>query len=129
MGGYDITLSRGESGDWVGRCDAVRGNTQASTVRGALAGLRDVIGLVDDLQPTDVVFSRIEVDAGDPTTTDLVHDAVTARRSLAEAETQAREQTTRAVHGLTEVGLTRRDVGALLGISHQRVDQLLGARS
>ncbi len=59
---YDVTLSRGESGAWVGRCDAVRGNTQAATVRGALDGLRDVIALVDELEPGEVQFGSIEID-------------------------------------------------------------------
>ncbi len=122
---YDVTLSRGESGAWVGRCDAVRGNTQAATVRGALDGLRDVIALVDELEPGEVQFGSIEIDDDVQGASEVLAEAVADRRALTDAETTARASTLRAVRGLTDAGITRRDVGALLGISHQRVDQLL----
>ena len=122
---YDVTLSRGESGAWVGRCDAVRGNTQAATVRGALDGLRDVIALVDEHEPGEIQFRRIEISDELLGASEVLAEAVADRRALAKAETTARASTRRAVRGLTDAGITRRDVGALLGISHQRVDQLL----
>lgn len=58
--------------------------------------------------------------------------AVTARvsraRSAAErAGARAHQRTAQAAKALTELGLSRRDTGELLGLSHQRVQQLLEA--
>ena len=58
--------------------------------------------------------------------------AVTVRVARARAEAQragskAQPQTLEAVKTLTDLGLSRRDAGELLGISHQRIQQLLKA--
>jgi len=126
MTSYDISLTRGESGDWIGRCDAVRGNTQASTARGALDGLRDVIALVNGLEASNVEFQSVQVGLAETDdATGLLREALQARRRLAKAETESREMTRQVVRTFSDAGVTRRDVGALLGISHQRVEQLL----
>jgi len=55
-------------------------------------------------------------------------DQVTRARSAAErAGAKAQEHTVHAARALTELGLSRRDAGVLLGLSHQRVQQLLEA--
>jgi predicted RNase H-like HicB family nuclease len=59
---------------------------------------------------------------------DLAATAAEVARTRAEAEmagTRAREVTVAAVRHLTGTGLSRRDAAELLGISHQRVQQLL----
>ncbi|MBI2395758.1 MAG: type II toxin-antitoxin system HicB family antitoxin [Deltaproteobacteria bacterium] len=56
-----------------------------------------------------------------------VDKARAARRAAAEAERLALETTSAAVAGLTRAGLSTRDVGELLGLSHQRVQQLKSA--
>ncbi|MBS1265210.1 MAG: hypothetical protein MAG471_01048 [Acidimicrobiaceae bacterium] len=125
---YDIKLIRGEGGDWVGRCDAVRGNTQAASARGALDGLRDVIALVEEIEVSAVEFRSMEIDlAGADSASDLLAEVRQARRELAAIEAKSRERTREAVRQFSEAGVTRRDVGALLGLSHQRVAQLLSA--
>ena len=52
-----------------------------------------------------------------------------ARRVLEEAQEQSNAATARAVAELTSVGLSVRDVGNLLGISHQRVAQIIESAS
>ncbi len=55
-----------------------------------------------------------------------VADQVARARSAAErAGANAQHQTAQAARALTELGLSRRDAGELLGLSHQRVQQLL----
>jgi predicted RNase H-like HicB family nuclease len=53
---------------------------------------------------------------------------VSRARSAAErAYAKAQQQTAQAAKTLTDLGLSRRDTGELLGLSHQRVQQLLEA--
>ena len=57
-----------------------------------------------------------------------VADEVSRARTAAErAGAKAQQQTVEAVKALTELGLSRRDAAELLGLSHQRVQQLLAA--
>ena len=57
-----------------------------------------------------------------------VADVVVRARSAAErAGAKAQQQTVEAVKSLTDLGLSRRDAAELLGLSHQRVHQLLEA--
>lgn len=50
-----------------------------------------------------------------------------ARRNADRAGAAAQQQTALAVQQLTGLGLSRRDAAELLGLSHQRVQQLLEA--
>ena len=50
-----------------------------------------------------------------------------ARREAERAGTKAQHETAQAVRRLTELGLSRRDAAEVLGLSHQRVQQLLAA--
>jgi hypothetical protein len=62
-----------------------------------------------------------------------VHDVVTLVRRLRgeadRAQSAAAAETTRAAALLVQNGLTVRDAGALLGVSHQRIAQLIGDQS
>ncbi len=55
-----------------------------------------------------------------------VRKALEARRRLAVHQTEAAEATAKAARALIEAGLTQRDAAAVLGLSHQRIDQLVG---
>lgn len=50
-----------------------------------------------------------------------------ARDQAQRAGSKAHQQTIEAVKTLTALGLSRRDAGELLGLSHQRIQQLLEA--
>lgn len=50
-----------------------------------------------------------------------------ARRAAEQAGSRAQRETSEAVRRLTDLGLSRRDAAELLGLSHQRVQQLLEA--
>jgi hypothetical protein len=57
----------------------------------------------------------------------VADDVVRARSAAERASATAQRQTAKAVKTLTELGLSRRDAAELLGLSHQRVQQLLEA--
>lgn len=55
----------------------------------------------------------------------LVDEATEARSQAAQAQDAAAQLTRRAAERLVEEGLTVRDAGVLLGVSHQRIAQLV----
>jgi transposase-like protein len=57
----------------------------------------------------------------------LAHRVSQARSKAEQAGEGAREATQEAARRLTAMGLSRRDAADLLGISHQRVQQLLAS--
>ena len=57
----------------------------------------------------------------------VADDVVRARSAAERPSATAQKQTVEAVKTLTELGLSRRDAAELLGLSHQRVHQLLEA--
>lgn len=59
----------------------------------------------------------------------VVEAVLRKRQAAEEAQIEALEATTAAARELTRHDLTTRDIGALLGISHQRVSQMVNAGS
>lgn len=57
----------------------------------------------------------------------VANEAAKARYEAERAGTKAQRATAEAVKRLTSMGLSRRDAADLLGISHQRVQQLLAS--
>lgn len=97
--------------------------TYGRSLRQAQARIREALGLWLDRDPQTLLI-RDEL----PTSLSAVADSVARARQEAErAGTKAQEETTRAVKRLTDLGLSRRDAAELLGLSHQRVQQLLEA--
>jgi hypothetical protein len=88
------------------------------------AAAREAIALMLDTDGSDVGELEIVV-APSPYVADLVaraNAAVTAVEEANLAATAARHEAARKLH---DEGLPLRDVGRLLGISHQRVSQIL----
>jgi len=97
--------------------------TYGRSLRQAQARIREALALWLDRDPQQLLV-RDEL----PADLSAVADTVArARREAERAGTKAQEETTRAVKRLTDLGLSRRDAAELLGLSHQRVQQLLEA--
>ena len=62
-----------------------------------------------------------------PSLAEIADGVARARREADQAGTKAQRATTTAVKRLTDLGLSRRDAAELLGLSHQRIQQLLEA--
>ncbi|HET8526097.1 MAG TPA: type II toxin-antitoxin system HicB family antitoxin [Actinomycetota bacterium] len=123
---YRVVLERDESGAWIARVPAVRGcHSYGRTLQQARTRIREALGLwVDDADEADL---RFEVSLPSRAR-DQVRRARTARERSDRAQHEASIAVRRAAVALTDrLGLSLRDTAELLGLSHQRVQQLLSA--
>jgi len=97
--------------------------TYGRSLRQAQARIREALSLWLERDP-DSLSVRDELPAS---LAAVASEVAQARRDAEQAGTRAHQETIQAVRQLTELGLSRRDAAALLGLSHQRVQQLLEA--
>jgi len=121
---YRVVLDRDESGAWIATVPAVPGcHTYGRSLVEARRRVRDALSLwVEDAADTVELADdvRISRDASA-----AVRRSRDARERLATARGTAAAATSDAVHQLVdELGLGVRDAAYLLGLSHQRVQQL-----
>jgi len=125
---YRVQATR--SGDWWAiTIPALPGAfSQCKRLDQVEAMAREVIALMLDIDPTDVGDIEVDVQLPDQ----LADDLATLRRSerLADDARQAAAHAQRrAAEQLRAAGLSVRDIGRLLGVSHQRVSQILARES
>lgn len=123
---YTVKLERDEDGWWVATIPDVPGcHTQARTIVQAKERAREALGLfIGDAAETVELTAKAELPAGVRRAVEQSH------RSRERADTEAAkaaEATREAVEELTKLGLSTRDAGELLGLSRQRVHQVLKA--
>ena len=98
-------------------------HTYGRTLRQAEMRIREALGAWLDRDPEELVIrpvwpaELVEVATG----------VAGARTTAAKASHDASVATARAAKRLERMGLSRRDAAAVLGISHQRVQQLLAS--
>jgi predicted RNase H-like HicB family nuclease len=133
---YVAEVERDESGNWIASVPALRGvHTHARSLSSLRSYLQDAIALwleVDllDAGEPDPHIDRdsitVELQVKLPAQARRATDSARRRRERARsAETEAATATQNAARALVEFGLSRRDAAELLGLSHQRVQQLL----
>jgi predicted RNase H-like HicB family nuclease len=123
---YTAIFERDESGAWVARIPAIRGcHTHGRTLDQTRSRLREALGLWIDRPEQAVIDEQIRLPAGLKVA--VQRSRRTRERSERERE-NAQEQTRLAAEALVDEGVSLRDAGELLGLSHQRVQQLVGAR-
>ena len=98
-------------------------HTQVRRIDQAEEMAREAIAGVLDISPGsfEVVVAP---EMPDPVRT-IVEQATMARSQAAQAQDTAAQLTRDAARRLVQEGLTVRDAGALLGVSHQRIAQLV----
>jgi len=97
--------------------------TYGRTVRQAEARIREALAAWLDRNPDDLVITSEY-----PREVALLATKVSqARHEATRAGADAQETTIDAARRLSEMGLSRRDTADLLGLSHQRVQQLLAS--
>lgn len=114
----------GDDDVWLVHIKGVDGcQTYGRTRRQAEARIREALAAWLDKAPEELeVTPELPEDIAL-----IVSEASQARYDAERAGTKAQETTVDAVRRLTEMGLSRRDAADLLGISHQRVQQLLAS--
>ena len=109
---------------WNVRIDGLVGcQTYGRSLRQAQARIREALGLWFERDPSSLVIE-------DRVPAKLAAVAKRAHKARLDAEracVKAQEQVVGAVKELTDLGLSRRDAAELLGLSHQRVQQLVDA--
>ena len=119
---YDVDLSLDRAAWWVATVRGVRGcRTQGRSVNQALARVREAIAACGGDRRADIRPHILVPEAARP----AVANHAAARSRLDREQQAARTAALEAVRELTQTcGLSVRDAGAVLGLSHQRVHQL-----
>jgi len=124
---YKVRLERDESGAWLAHVPEVPGcHTYARSLRQARNRIREALSLwVDDAETAELVFSY----HFPPEWQQTVREYRQARASAIQADRLAQVVAASVAKELTENrGLSLRDAAELLGLSHQRVQQLVAER-
>ncbi|HTD58944.1 MAG TPA: type II toxin-antitoxin system HicB family antitoxin [Solirubrobacteraceae bacterium] len=133
---YVAEVQRDESGNWIAAVPALRGvHTHARTLASLRTYLQDAIALWLEVDRLDAGERNPQIDR-EGISVELrvklpapVRRATDSARLLREraksAEAAAATSTRDAARALVGIGLSRRDAAELLGLSHQRVDQVL----
>ena len=121
---YTARLERERDGRWTVELEEEpRVHTWGKTVDQALARMREAAALWFQTDEGDIEL--IPHPALPKATGRSVQQARAAREQARSADRLAVEQTKKAAAALTGRGISMRDTAAILGISHQRVHQLL----
>jgi predicted RNase H-like HicB family nuclease len=127
MRSYTVVYERDEDGWWVASMPALPGcHTQGRTIAQARRRIREAMAaLLDDARAAKQAKLVDDVRLPAPVRKALAE--VHAERRRAEAEAARAQSTTAAVVRLLtkKLGFSMRDAGELLGISFQRVHQLV----
>ena len=109
---------------WLVHIKGVDGcQTYGRSIRQAESRIREALAAWLDAEPDSLVITP-EL----PNDVAILASEVSQARSAAErAGVDAQRATAEAVKRLTNMGLSRRDAADVLGISHQRVQQLLAS--
>lgn len=111
-------------GWWALDVEGLRGvHTQVRRIDQAEDVARDAIAGVLDVAHRS--FEVVVVPEVPAPVRAIVDRATTARSHAAQAQDEAVQLTRDAARRLVDEGLTVRDAGALLGVSHQRIAQLV----
>ena len=129
MAKYAVTYERDEAGWWIAHVQGVAGvNSDGRTVAEARQRVREALSLAIGDREAEAAELVDEVKLpGD--LRKAVARATRARAKLEALQSETQDSTAAAVRELRKrLGMSVRDIADLLGISHQRVQQLSRAR-
>ena len=121
---FDYSITQ-EDGLWIIRVPELELVTQAEHLRDTDRMATSIISLHLNVAADSIVVRRSNIIGLPSGAVKAVANAVKARGRWNEAQVAANEETLTAVHRLRECGVSLRDTGYLLGLSHQRIAQLL----
>jgi predicted RNase H-like HicB family nuclease len=119
---YKVLIERDETGAWIARVPEVPGcHTYGRTLSAARRRIREALGL----WIKGAKRARLDFDVRLPREVrDTVRPYEVARRRAETATNDAQEALRAATARLVDSGLSLRDAGDLLGLSHQRIAQV-----
>jgi predicted RNase H-like HicB family nuclease len=121
---YDYNITQ-EDGLWVIHIPELGLVTQAEHLRDTDRMATSIIALHLNAAAESVLVRRSDIVGLPQGAAEAITEAVEARGRWNTAQEAATETTLKAVHQLRDCGVSLRDTGYLLGLSHQRVAQLL----
>lgn len=128
MTAYEATVIR-DGKWWMVSIPSIDGLTQARRLREAAEMAREYIAASEDVPlesvTVDLTFAPI---AGIDHIADKITAITESRKRAAELEQAASRQATELARSLTAADIPVRDIGAMLGVSHQRAHQLISSR-
>ncbi|NNM44427.1 hypothetical protein [Knoellia koreensis] len=119
---YEAVVER-DGRFWLIHVPAVDRWTQARHLREIDTMARDLVAVMLDIEPETITIN-IELRLPEDVTRHL-SEAKRLREAAAKANSAAAKESRAAARALADQGLPLRDIGAALGISHQRAAQLL----
>ncbi len=126
---YRADVQRDETGVWIARVPDLAGvHSNAKRLDQVALRLAEAISLALETDVTaDEIVLVIDYQHLGLATADssAVQAAAVARAAMHEAQRRAEEASLAAVHTLASHGFTLRDIGTLVGLSHQRIHQLV----
>lgn len=127
-GTYRVIFERDESGAWLARVPSVRGcHTHGRTLEQARRRIREALALWAVDAETAELEEEIRLPASARTAIRTSKSARSAADRQRRAAHAATERAARLLVGELDLGL--RDAAELLGLSHQRVQQLIRSRA
>jgi len=122
---YVAVYSRDAEDDaWNVRIEGLQGcQTYGRSLHQARARIREALAAWLDREPEELTIC----DQLPPALRTAAESVARARKDAELAGTKAQQETKQAVRRLAALGVSRRDAAELLGLSHQRVQQLLQA--
>lgn len=123
---YVAVYERDRTDDaWNVRIDDVEGcHTYGRSLRQAQSRIREALAVWLDREPDGLTIE----DRLPASVASVAARVARVRRDAERAGEEAQKQTSDAVKRLTDLGLSRRDAADVLGMSHQRVQQLVDSR-
>jgi len=124
MTAYEVKVAR-EGRWWMVEIPALNGLTQARRLGEAEMMARDYIATQVGIAVDEVELGRIQVEADGLDLSAVETELARLRRTAAEAEAGAARLMQDTAVSLNRRGIPLRDIAAVLGVSFQRVAQIL----
>lgn len=122
MRSFTVTARRMKNGRWAISNEELGAYSQVSRLDQIEEEMREALAYLAGIEETEVEIS-VEPELDEPVSIALDR-LVAARNAERDATANTRTISAATVHLLRDRGYSMRDIGALLGVSHQRVSQL-----